>query len=237
MNYKIAGFSAEIKGIEHELFPLRAQKYLTDEKAEITFEITDSDVAFERKIEPSIESISCHEYTAVLRKYGEFLPLHNGFVLHSACFDVDGVGIAFSAHSGTGKTTHMRRWRDFLGDRFKVVNGDKPMVRFFDDEPNTPYAYGNPWNGKENMGNNMRTELKHICFIERSDTNYVEKVKKEDVVNRIFNQVYMPQNNPMAVVSTMQLIDKLLNSCNLWIIHCNMDENAGEIAYKAIFGE
>ena len=236
MNYKIADFLVEIKGLNYNLFNERARNYETDEKSVITFNITQSDIDFERKIEPSIESIESHEYTAVLRKFGEFLPLHNGFVLHSACFDVDGVGIAFSAHSGTGKTTHMRRWRKYLGDRFTVVNGDKPMVRFYDDK-DFPVAYGNPWNGKENFGNNISTPLKHICFIERSETNYVEKVKKDDVVDRIMNQIYMPQSNPLALINTMQLIDRLLNTCNLWIIHCNMDENAGEIAYKTIFGE
>jgi len=237
MNYKIADFPVEIKGIKHELFTLRAQKYETDENAEVTFQITDEDIDFERKIEPSIDSVDAHEYTAVLRKFGEFLPLHNGFVLHSACFDVEGVGVAFAAHSGTGKTTHMRRWKAYLGDRFKVVNGDKPMVRFFDDEPEVPYAYGNPWKGKENFGKNRRTPLKHICFIERADTNYVEKVSKNDIIDAIMNQVYLPQNSPLALINTMQLIDRLLSCCELWKIHCNMDDDAGEIAYKAIFEE
>ena len=171
--------------------------------------------------------------TAIQRKLAEWLPLHNAFVLHSATFDVDGVGVAFAAHSGTGKTTHMNLWQQLLGDRMVVVNGDKPIVRFFDEEPNTPYAYGTPWNGKEHLGCNMRTPLKHICFIERSETNYVEKVQKQDVINRIFNQVYMPKD-PVAVANTMTLIDRLLSCTDLWIIHCNMEPSAAEVAYNTI---
>ena len=64
----------------------------------------------------------------------------------------------------------------------------------------------------------------------------IKKLDKNDALKRIFKQVYMPKE-PMAVVNTMQLIDRLLSSCQLWIIHCNMDENAGEIAYKTIFAE
>ncbi len=174
------------------------------------------------------------EFIALHRKLAEWLPLHNAFVFHSACFDVDGVGVAFAAHSGTGKTTHMNLWQKYLGDKMVVVNGDKPIVRFFDDEPETPYAYGTPWNGKERLGCNMRTKLQHICFIERSETNFVEQMKKEDVIDLIFNQVYMPKD-PVAVANTMQLIDRLLSCCKLWKIHCNMEDEAAKIAYDTIF--
>lgn len=174
------------------------------------------------------------QFAAIHRKLAEWLPLHNAFVLHSACFDVEGVGVAFAAHSGTGKTTHMNLWQKLLGDKMVVVNGDKPIVRFFDDEPETPYAYGTPWNGKERLGCNMRTKLQHICFIERSETNFVEPMKKEDVIDLIFNQVYMPKD-PVAVMSTMQLIDRLLSCCKLWKIHCNMEDEAAKIAYNTIF--
>ena len=176
------------------------------------------------------------EITDLSRQLAEWLPNNGAFVLHSACFDVDGVGVAFAAHSGTGKTTHMNLWQELLGDRMTIVNGDKPIVRFFEDEPETPYAYGTPWNGKERLGCNMRTPLKHICFIERSETNYVEKMEKSDVIDRIFNQVYMPKD-PIAVMNTMQLIDRLLSCCNLWTIHCNMDPTAAEVAYKTIFNK
>ena len=80
----------------------------------------------------------------------------------------------------------------------------------------------------------MCTPLKHICFIERSETNYVEKMEKSDVIDRIFNQVYMPKD-PVAVMNTMNLIDRLLSCCNLWTIHCNMDPAAAEVAYNTIF--
>lgn len=169
-------------------------------------------------------------------KFAEWLPLQNAFVMHSATFDVDGTGVAFAAHSGTGKTTHMLLWQKLLGDRLKIVNGDKPIVRYFDDEPNTPYAYGTPWNGKERLGCNMRTPLKHICFIERAEQNSCEKMDKNDAVNLIFNQVYMPKD-PAAAANTIVLINRLISDCSLWKIKCNMDISAAETAYRTIFGE
>ena len=41
----------------------------------------------------------------------------------------------FCGSSGTGKTTHMLLWQKMLGDRFKFINGDKPIIRFIDNVP------------------------------------------------------------------------------------------------------
>ena len=184
----------------------------------------------------SIDYMGYTEHIETYRKIAEWLPLHNAFVLHSATFDVDGAGVAFAAHSGTGKTTHMLLWQKLLGERMTIVNGDKPIVRFFDGEPTVPYAYGTPWRGKENYGCNMRTPIKHICFIERSEKNFVEKLQPSEIINLIFNQVYMPKD-PKAVAATMQLINRFIGCCELWRIHCNMDISAAETAYRAIFKE
>lgn len=234
MKYNIANFNIEINTIFSDSAEMCIDYSSVFPSPEYTIAIKSEDIVCEH-INSDTNSIKSYkEFIAIHRKLAEWLPLHNAFVLHSACFDVDGVGVAFAAHSGTGKTTHMNLWQKLLGDKMVVVNGDKPIVRFFDDEPETPYAYGTPWNGKERLGCNMRTKLQHICFIERSETNFVEPMNKQDVIDRIFNQVYMPKD-PVAVVNTMQLIDRLLSCCKLWTIHCNMEEEAAKIAYDAIF--
>ena len=231
--YKIADFNFELK-FRHTRFKLDSADYYVDEgDLFATISCSEEEKEIARNNDYSLKK-SYLESMVLHRKLAEWLPLHNAFVLHSACFDVDGAGVAFAAHSGTGKTTHMNLWQKYLGDKMIVVNGDKPIVRFFDDEPETPYAYGTPWNGKERLGCNMRTKLQHICFIERSKTNFVEPMNKEDAIERIFNQVYMPKD-PVAVVNTMQLIDRLLSCCKLWTIHCNMEDDAAKIAYDAIF--
>ena len=226
-------FETDIKHLD-KIF----KEYLYDfNTPDITVGITDKDINFEKEMvkdEAPKAYLTTYKITALFRKLADNLPERDSFVLHSACFDIGGTGVAFAAHSGTGKTTHMNLWQKYLGDKMTVVNGDKPMVRFFDDKPETPYAYGTPWNGKEKLGTNMQTKLKHICFIERSKTNYVEKADKKTVIERIFKQVYMP-TNPIALTLTMQLVDRLLANCDLWIIHCNMDEDAGKIAYNTIF--
>lgn len=233
--YRIADFDFNIID-KYQKFEVGFKDYIVDDgEPSATFSCNDSDIECER-VEGENFSKGYLENIAVHRKIGEWLPNNNAFVLHSATFDVDGIGVAFAAHSGTGKTTHMNLWQQYLGDRMVVVNGDKPIVRFFDDEPEQPYAYGTPWRGKEKLGCNMRTPLKHICFIERSETNYVEKTEKASAISRMFNQVYVPKD-PIALMRIMQLLDKLLTCCNIWTIHCNMEKEAAEVAYKTIFAQ
>ncbi len=228
--YKIADINMELKGLS-ESFKASFKDYQCDgEEAELSFSCDEKEIISEDDGKGTF-SRDYLQFIAFHRKIAEQLPFFNSFVFHCACFEVNGQGIVFAAHSGVGKTTHMTRWKSYLGDKMTIINGDKPIVRFYD---NKPFAYGTPWNGKEGLGCNKKTPLKHICFIERDSENYAEAVDKALVIDRIFNQIYMPKN-PQAAIKTMELMNILLNSCNIWMIHCNTDENAGERIYKQIF--
>ena len=232
MKYIFADFKCEVDP-KYDYFKRKAENYEAEFSVpDFTFSASEEDLKYEQSVADGVYKEPLLEFSALLRKLGEELPLKDALIMHSATFDVEGVGVALCAHSGVGKTTHLTRWKFFLGDRMTVVNGDKPIIRFIDG---VPIAFGTPWSGKENLGENTKTPIKHICFIERSTANFVEKIGKSDVVERIFNQVYMPRNNPLATAKTLELVDRLLESAELWIIHCNMDENAGEIAYNNIF--
>ena len=252
MRYCIADYIVEIAETKYKTFKKEAKGFqCNNEKTpEMFLSVKDQDLNNELRISTHFDHINGRvHYSVVLRKFAEANIAKNAFLLHSACFDIDGVGVVFAAQSGTGKTTHMLNWQKLLGEKLTVVNGDKPFVRFFDKEfceknnleiPEgtefgIPYAYGTPWNGKEHLGCNMRTPLKHICFIERSETNFVTKIDKKDAVSRIMKQVYLPKDKT-ALLKTFELVNRLIDSCELWIIHCNQDPESAKVAYDAIFG-
>jgi hypothetical protein len=234
MNLKISDFVFKIDDNDALKKFYNRQGYLTESPPDFTIHISEKDIKTDMEILGGDRFFNRATDLAIHRKIAELLPLHNAILLHSACFDVDGIGIAFAAHSGTGKTTHMQLWQHFLKNRMTVVNGDKPIIRFFDNEPDVPYAYGTPWNGKERLGCNMRTHLKHICFIERSEKNFCESIDKSAAVNLILNQVYIPKDS-IAMAKTLELVDKMLSCCRLWKIKCNISPNSAEISFKTIF--
>lgn len=231
MVYSFADFKFEYKGIYGEIERISAD-YETNEKPEFSIEVTKEDIELEREIAEQKFPEKILETTAFYRKLANLLPEREAFVMHSALFDVEGEGVAFGALSGTGKTTHMLLWKSLLGDKMTIVNGDKPIIRFKDG---VPLGFGTPFCGKERLGCNMKTELKHICFIERAKENSCKPLSKEEALNRILTQVYMP-SEPQKIMLTMELIDRILSSCKLWLIKCNMDISAAKTAYNTIFG-
>ena len=160
------------------------------------------------------------------------LPERGAFVMHAATIEVDGLAYAFTARSGTGKSTHIAFWRKYLGERVKIVNGDKPIIRLIDG---VFYAYGTPWCGKEGWSRNVRAPLNGICFIERATENRIDRMPNSDAALRIMKQILMP-TEPMGAINTLELLDKMLNKVNCWLLGCNISIEAAEIAYKAMSG-
>ena len=73
------------------------------------------------------------ETLALLRKVAEVLPEKDGFLMHGAVIQWKDKAYMFTAPSGTGKTTHIRLWRKYLGQGVSIINGDKPFIRIVDD--------------------------------------------------------------------------------------------------------
>ena len=167
------------------------------------------------------------ESLAVYRKIAERFTDYNGFLMHGAVIDFDeGTGIAFLAHSGVGKSTHINYWKTYYGNRVQPVNGDKPIIRIID---NKIYAYGTPWAGKERLQRNARVELKKICFIERAKENSCRPLGKNEILKKIIDQVYMDKS--MKVFS---MLGTIIETCEFYLIGCNMDVSAASVAGKAM---
>ena len=160
------------------------------------------------------------------------LPERGSFVMHAATIEVDGQAYAFTARSGTGKSTHISLWKKLLGDRVKVVNGDKPIIRLIDG---VFYAYGTPWCGKEGWNRNVRSPLNGICFVERALENTINKMPLDEAATRIMKQILIPKD-AMGAINTFDLVDKMLNNVNCWLLGCNISIEAAEVAYRAMIG-
>ncbi len=201
--------------------------YLTSfSRPDITVSVTEEEIRAEGE-----GSLPYLETLAVYRKISERLLDYDGFLMHGAVLEINGTGVAFLAKSGTGKTTHLRLWQRLFGEKVTVVNGDKPLIRMKNGEP---IAYGTPWAGKEGLQTNTSVPLKKICFIERAEENQCVPLAKKEVLPRLLGQVYLPKS-PEKLSKTMDLIGNLLECSDCYIIRCNMELSAAEMAYQALF--
>lgn len=227
---KFADFVIDFKNPSLEVMAY-LKDYLSTEKPQFEIQVTKDEIAHARTLTTVTNSIVQAELSAFCTKLLSLLPLHGAMFLHASLIEANDVGVAFTAISGTGKSTHTLLWQKLLGDKVQIINGDKPIVRF---ENNIPYGYGTPWCGKEHWGKNARTPIKHICFIERSEKNSCEKITAEKALKGIFSQLFIPKD-PAAALKTLELLDKVLKSVDIWVIKCNTDISAAEVAYNTIF--
>lgn len=232
-------FSAELAGIkinfDNKYYYINGimKPWISEfEKPDFTVKVSDEEIEKEKLKDKynNFHTASYYESICMYRNISNYLPYYNAFIFHAAVFDISGLGIALTAQSGVGKTTHMLLWQKLFPNKLKIINGDKPIVRIIN---NTPFAYGTPWNGKENLGCNSCTKLKHICIIKRNENNFIKLIDSKDAVKYLMNQVYLPKTSK-ALSLTIQLLNDILNSCIFWEINCNENIESAKIASSEI---
>ena len=205
--------------------------YIVDSSSfDFSISVSDEEIEEEKKKDEVNHTNGYLESICLYRKICLELIKYDAFVIHACTIKIDNYAYLLSAKSGTGKTTHSRLLKEYLGDRMTYINGDKPIIRIFNG---VPYAFGTPWNGKERYGENTNAQVKAIVFIERAKENSIELINKDKLLSKIINQILIP-NNEEGVTKTFMLTDILLNNTKQYILKCNMDISAAICSYNAI---
>ncbi len=207
--------------------------YLSEETPDFAVETTDE------KIDNEIASVDFEpsrgyaESICIYREIAERLPEFNRCVFHGAVIEYNKKGFLFTAPSGTGKTTHIRLWKKFLGDSVEIVNGDKPILQIEEDGVT---AWATPYAGKEKYQNHSSVKLSGMCLIKRGKENRIEKVNAGEHITEIISQIYMPYE-PLQSIKTLELLDRLLKEVPLYVLHCDISEEAFKTSFGALVNE
>lgn len=154
----------------------------------------------------------------------------NGILLHSSCVVVDGVAYAFSADSGTGKSTHTKLWLKKFGDRAYMLNDDKPAIRIIDGKV---YACGTPWSGKHDYSTPAVVPLAGICFLERSEENWIKPAETNKAIFNIFSQT-VRRLGEADMNKLMDILNELFEKVPIYQLGCNISEEAVDCSYNAM---
>ena len=206
---------------------------IENELSDYEISSTEEDIAYEKQ--QSLEqtfSPSYLETLVILRKLSDFFPLHHRFLMHGASIAYKGKAFLFTAPSGTGKSTHIRLWKKYIGDDVKIVNGDKPFISYEND---TFSIYGTPWAGKERWQRNCREELHGICVVERGLTNSIREATSEEALSVLLKQIYIP-TEASAVACTLEFLDILIKKMPIYILTCDISEEAVQCSFEKLTG-
>lgn len=170
------------------------------------------------------------ESFGIYRRICEKISAYGVLFMHSAVVEVEGRAYAFTARSGVGKSTHVSLWlRNIPGAR--VLNGDKPLYRIEPDGSVT--ACATPWNGKENWCTPIDVPLAGVCFLERGEVNRIRRAEAEEVLPRMFEQLYL-KGDRVSVDERLCLLDAMLSSTQFYILECTISDEAARLAYQTM---
>lgn len=224
----------------HEMTKQMCHDYLTEEEGKFALTVRESDIAYERKKSADEDerqgepvrhfSDDYLETLAVYRKIAAGLLNYNTLLFHGSAIAVDDMCYLFTAESGTGKSTHVRLWREMFGERAYMVNDDKPLLKITDKGVT---VYGTPWDGKHRLSNNIAVPLKALCILERGERNQIEKITPGEAWPLLLQQSYRPMEEG-ALKQTLGLVDMLSESVDLYRLKCNMDSSAAKVSYEGM---
>ncbi len=204
--------------------------FLVDEKHD--YEITMQEEDLKNEV---LEGNNGHVYvneeiSALYRKIADLFVERNIIVFHGSSFKIDDYGFIVTARSGVGKSTHVNNLNQYIGDDFKYINDDKPLVEVNDDI----IIYSSPWNGKERRGNNTYAPLKAVFFLNRGiDNTYKKIINKEEIYIRLLSQIYLPKEKSKRE-KALKLIDILLKKINFYEINVTKDIESAKMTYEEI---
>lgn len=231
--YDIAGLRVEIKNCfgrtEKQARPYLAENQSDSQKADIVIDVSDERIKTRMEQHPELGYDDWEYMLTGSDFYGAILNF-DGMLLHSSCIVVDGVAYAFSADSGTGKSTHANLWLRHFGQRAYMLNDDKPAIRKIDGKI---YACGTPWSGKHDYSRPETVRLGAICFIERSETNHIKKAETSKAVFNIFSQTVRKLGR-VKMDKLFDVIEDIFSSVDLYELGCNISDEAVIVSSSAM---
>lgn len=236
---KIAGHTAAVTSL-FESTPQYFRPYLTEDAPEFSLVTTREDIAFEQAdlleeahrdgFRPRVFTDPFLERAAIQRAFAEFLFDYDILLFHGSAVAVDGEGYLFTAHSGTGKSTHTRLWREIFGSRAVMVNDDKPFLELRGDHI---WLHGSPWSGKHGLDSNIAVPLRGLCILERGKDNCIHPAAPEDMLPMLQKQSYQPMDGTKKALF-LKLVERLSRKAPLWKMACNRESAAAKMAYDAM---
>lgn len=157
-----------------------------------------------------------------------------GGVLHSSSLSYRGDGLAFSADSGVGKSTHVGLWKQYFPDDVEIINDDKPAIMFDGDQP---MLCGTPWSGKTALNLNQQVPLRAIVFIERGTVNSIRRLDAMESMYRLIGQITRPYYDAALGERAVDFAQRLYETLPIYCLTCDISRQAVDTVYNTIFSQ
>lgn len=219
----VAGLNIKIHSKNSYVFD-NFEDYITDSRKNIDIDIINSKSEIESVSE--VSNLGLKEFILIHEKIANQLYRFNRILIHGAAIAYNNQAYLFSGDSGIGKSTHIKYLKNLYND-ITIINGDKPII---DDKG---IVYGTPWSGKEKWNTNTSFPLKSIIFVNRDTYNHIEKLDKNECLERLLNNVYK-ENGLNEIIN---ILDKALNNVTFYNLYCTDDPESAKLTFETIINK
>jgi hypothetical protein len=154
---------------------------------------------------------------------------NQGLVLHASVIAYMGSGIAFTAPSGYGKSTHTRLWEKYFGA--EVINDDCPVIRC---DSNYPVVYGTPWCGSRHKSVNTSVPLSAIVILEQAKCNSITQPAIKEAIPLLMPRFYLPFYSKELIDIALINAERIIESVPIYLLKCKPDREAAEMVHQCI---
>lgn len=155
--------------------------------------------------------------------------LSDGIILHASSVLYSGQGIAFTAPSGTGKSTHAAMWVKY--HRASIINDDCPAIRYIDGNA---VIHGTPWNGSRRKSSNSSAPLSLVVILEQSEQNSIRSLSFDQAIPLLLPRLFLPYHNPALMDKALGNADKIFKPIPIWHLKCRANRDATELVRQCI---
>ncbi|MBQ8047177.1 MAG: hypothetical protein IJ196_04550 [Prevotella sp.] len=156
--------------------------------------------------------------------------LHDTLLIHASLVRHQGRGYAFTAKSGTGKSTHVSLWLRHIPD-CDLMNDDNPIIRIIDGKP---FIYGSPWSGKTPCYRNIKAPLGAISRIDRAKKNSIEKLSPVDSFATVLPSCSAMKWDETLFSHICDTVTRVVETTNVYTLHCLPDKEAAIICHQEL---
>lgn len=168
--------------------------------------------------------------SAMMLAFAQSGALAGTLLLHASLVRQKGWGYAFTAKSGTGKSTQVANWLRYLPG-CDMMNDDNPVVRMIDG---SPIIYGSPWSGKTPCYRNVKAPLGAITLISRAKANSVEKLDALTAFTVLLPSISSMKWNKSLYKRQCDTIIQVISTTSCYTLHCLPDRESAVICNKTI---
>ncbi|MCG1024357.1 hypothetical protein [Dehalobacter sp.] len=152
-----------------------------------------------------------------------------GIVIHASAISWEGQGIAFTAPSGTGKSTQARLWAEHMQAR--VLNDDRPAIRLIDQNPT---IYGTPWSGSKTLYYNASAPLKAIVLLEQAPENEIINLSAAQAVSKIMPRCFLPYYDQVIMGMCLNTLGEMISGISVYHLKCRPDMGAVKLLHQCL---